>query len=100
LRDRDERGGIYGRQQHKSPGTKVSVAGHKAGRIEPEDQGRDPLEASRTFWDGGEEKRHIEPKNDRSIGSPKQKRSSQPAVTRILRDGDEMGGSYGRQERE
>ncbi len=48
----------------------------------------------------GEEKRHIEPNNDRSIGSPKQKLSSHPAVMRTLRDGDEMGGSYGRQERE
>jgi len=32
-------------------------------------------------WDGGEEKRHIEPTNDRSVGSPKQKRSSHPPDT-------------------
>jgi hypothetical protein len=38
LRDRDERGGIYGRQQHKSPETKVDVAGHRAGMVEPKDQ--------------------------------------------------------------
>ena len=31
---------LDGRQQHKSPETKVSVAGHRGGRIEPEDEGR------------------------------------------------------------
>jgi hypothetical protein len=33
-------GEIYGRQQHKSPETKMDIAGHRAGRLEPEDQGR------------------------------------------------------------
>jgi hypothetical protein len=31
---------LDGRQQHHPPGTKVSVAGHKAGRVEPEDSGQ------------------------------------------------------------
>jgi hypothetical protein len=33
-----DQGGVFcGRQQSKSPGTKVSVAGLRAGRVEPED---------------------------------------------------------------
>jgi hypothetical protein len=32
--------GLDGRQQHQSPETEVGVAGHRAGRAEPEDQGR------------------------------------------------------------
>jgi hypothetical protein len=30
----------YGRQERESPETQVSVAGHIAERVEPEDQGR------------------------------------------------------------
>src|ERR1700677_538496 len=33
---------LDGRQQHKPPGTKVGVAGQRAGMLEPEDQGRKP----------------------------------------------------------
>ena len=31
--------GFMGRQQSKSPGTEVGVAGHRAGMVESEDQG-------------------------------------------------------------
>jgi len=31
---------LDGRQQHHPPGTEVSVAGQRAGMLEPEDQGR------------------------------------------------------------
>ena len=33
---------LDGRQQHHQPGTEVSVAGQRAGRVEPKDQGRKP----------------------------------------------------------
>jgi hypothetical protein len=39
-------GAFYGRQQHKSPETKVSVAGHRAGMVEPEDEMKDGSQES------------------------------------------------------
>jgi hypothetical protein len=39
LRDGDQ-GCFKGRQQSKSPETQVSVAGHRGGRVEPEDESR------------------------------------------------------------
>ncbi len=36
----NQMGAFYGRQQSKSPETKVAVAGHRAGMVEPKDQAR------------------------------------------------------------